>query len=217
MSLMFLLGRVWPVRMRFGGRITEQTSCRWCMQYGHYGYRRIAALLGDAGWQVSDGRAEWLWRSLGLKVPAKQPEKGRLWLNDGSCVRLRPGYRHHVWSYDFVPRWTDRGRTDDRRAFRALNILDEFSRECLTIRVQRKLNSTGVIDALTDVYPARAARLHSVALSLIAAQSSAWQGTMGPSSLPRRFELGSKRSAPRPPSSISTRCNRTLYDQSDRL
>ncbi|WP_120632585.1 IS3 family transposase [Ruegeria sp. EL01] len=116
-------------------------------QYGRYGYRRIAALLRDAGWQINDKRVERLWRREGLKVPTKQPRKGRLWLNDGSCVRLRPEYRNHVWSYDFVHH-----RTDDGRAFRTLNILDEYSRECLAIRVKRKLNSTEVIDALTDLF-----------------------------------------------------------------
>ena len=116
-------------------------------QYGRYGYRRIAALLRDAGWQVNDKRVERLWRREGLKVPMKQPKKGRLWLNDGSCVRLRPEYRNHVWSYDFVHH-----RTEDGRAFRTLNILDEHSRECLSIRVKRKLNSTEVIDALTDLF-----------------------------------------------------------------
>ncbi len=70
-------------------------------KYGRYGYRRIAALLRDAGWQVNDKRVERLWRREGLKVPRKQPKKGRLWLNDGSCVRLKPEYRDHVWSYDF--------------------------------------------------------------------------------------------------------------------
>jgi transposase InsO family protein len=80
-------------------------------------------------------------------VVTVQPKKGRLWLNDGSCVRLRPEYRNHVWSYDFVHH-----RTDDGRAFRTLNILDEHSRECLAIRVKRKLNSTEVIDALTDLF-----------------------------------------------------------------
>ena len=114
-------------------------------QYGRYGYPRIAVLLRDAGWRVNDKRVERLWRREGLKVPMKQPKKGRLWLNDGSCVRLRPEYRHHVWSYDFVHHRTDKGK-----AFRTLNILDEFSRECLAIRVKRKLNSTAVIDALTD-------------------------------------------------------------------
>ncbi len=83
----------------------------------------------------------------GLKVPMKQPKRGRLWLNDGSCVRLRPEYRDHVWSYDFVHH-----RTDDGKVFRALNIVDEHSRECLAIRVNRKLNSTDVIDVLTDLF-----------------------------------------------------------------
>jgi transposase InsO family protein len=104
-------------------------------------------LLRDAGWQVNDKRVERLWRREGLKVPMKQSKKGRLWLNDGSCIRLRPEYRNHVWSYDFVHH-----RTDDGRAFRTLNILDEHSRECLAIRVKRKLNSTEVIDALTELF-----------------------------------------------------------------
>jgi transposase InsO family protein len=116
-------------------------------QFGRYGYRRIAALLREAGWSVSDGRIERLWRREGLKVPQKQSKKGRLWLNDGSCVRLRPKYRNHVWSYDFV-----HCRTADGKVFRTLNILDEFSRECLAIKVDRKLNSTNVIDALTDLF-----------------------------------------------------------------
>ncbi len=116
-------------------------------QYGRYGYRRIAALLRDAGWEVNDKRVERLWRREGLKVPHKQPKKGRLWLNDGSCIRLRPEYRNHVWSYDFVHH-----HTDDGRAYRMLNILDEYSRECLAIRVKRKLNSTDVIDVLTNLF-----------------------------------------------------------------
>jgi putative transposase len=116
-------------------------------QYGRYGYRRVAALLRDAGWSVSDGRIERLWRREGLKVPSKQPKRGRLWFNDGSCIRLRAEHVNHVWSYDFVHH-----RTDDGRVFRTLNILDEFSRECLAIRVERKLNSTDVIDALTDLF-----------------------------------------------------------------
>ncbi|WP_104071637.1 IS3 family transposase [Albidovulum inexpectatum] len=116
-------------------------------QYGRYGYRRVAALLRDAGWQVNDKRVERLWRREGLKVPSRQPKKGRLWLNDGSCVRLRPEYRNHVWSYDFV-----HCRTDDGKAFRTLNIIDEHSRECLAIRVKRKLNSGDVIDALSDLF-----------------------------------------------------------------
>ncbi|WP_298852615.1 IS3 family transposase [uncultured Ruegeria sp.] len=116
-------------------------------QYGRYCYHRIAAMLRDAGWHVNDKRVERLWRREGLKVPMKQPKKGRLWLNDGSCVRLRPEHRDHVWSYDFV-----HCRTDDGKAFRTLNIIDEYSRECLAIRVDRKLNSGNVIDALSDLF-----------------------------------------------------------------
>ncbi len=116
-------------------------------QYGRYGYRRIAALLREAGWQVNDKRVERLWRREGLKVRMKQPKQGRLWLNDGSCIRLRPQYRNHVWSYDFVHH-----RTDDGRALRTLNILDEYTRECLAIRVKRKLTASEVIDALTDLF-----------------------------------------------------------------
>ena len=134
-----------------GGRADEQRLVAdmidLARQYGRYGYRRVAALLRDAGWQVNDKRVERLWRREGLKVPARQPKKGRLWLNDGSCVRLRPAYRNHVWSYDFV-----HCRTDDGRAFRTLNILDEHSKECLAIKTERKLNSADVIDMLTDLF-----------------------------------------------------------------
>lgn len=116
-------------------------------QYGRYGYRRVAALLRDAGWHVNDKRIERLWQREGLKVPTKQPRRGRLWLNESSCVRLRAAHPNHVWSYDFVHH-----RTDDGRVFRTLNVLDEFSRECLAIRVRRKLNSIDVIDVLTDLF-----------------------------------------------------------------
>jgi putative transposase len=116
-------------------------------QYGRYGYRRITALLRNAGWVVNFKRVERIWRREGLKVPHKQPKRGRLWLNDGSCIRLRPEHPNHVWSYDFVE-----DRTHDGRKYRMLNIVDEFTRECLAIRVNRKLNSTDVIDILSDLF-----------------------------------------------------------------
>jgi putative transposase len=108
-------------KSRDGEDLLVQDMIALARQYGRYGYRRIAALLRDAGWQVNDKRVERLWRREGLKVPVKQPKKGRLWLNDGSCIRLRPTYVDHVWSYDFVHH-----RTEDGRAYRTLNILDEF-------------------------------------------------------------------------------------------
>jgi putative transposase len=116
-------------------------------RYGRYGYRRVTALLREAGWAVNRKRVERIWRQEGLKVPAKQPKKGRLWLHDGSCVRLRPAHPNHVWSYDFVE-----DRTHDGRKYRMLNVLDEFTRECLAIRVARKLNSVDVIDVLSDLF-----------------------------------------------------------------
>ncbi len=116
-------------------------------RYGRYGTRRITALLRDAGWLVNDKRVERIWRCEGLKVPAKQPKKGRLWLGDGSRVRLRPEYRDHVWSYDFVE-----DRTHDGRKVRMLNVVDEFTRECLAIRVARKLKAIDVIDVLSDLF-----------------------------------------------------------------
>ena len=115
--------------------------------YGRYGYRMVTGLLNNAGWHVNHKRVERIWRSEGLKVPRKHKKRGRLWLNDGSCVRLRPKRPNHVWSYDFVHE-----RTHDGRAFRTLNIIDEFSKEALMIRVNRKFNSTDVVDALTDLF-----------------------------------------------------------------
>jgi transposase InsO family protein len=95
-------------------------------------------------------RVERIWRREGLKVPAKQPKRSRLWLNDGSCIRLRPEHPNHVWSYDFVE-----ARTHDGRKVRMLNIIDEFTRECLAIRVARKLKGADVIDVLSDLFIVR--------------------------------------------------------------
>ncbi|MAM94988.1 IS3 family transposase [Parvibaculum sp.] len=120
---------------------------RLASRYGRYGYRRITAMLRSEGWTVNAKRVERIWRREGLKVPQKQPKRGRLWLKDGSCIRLRPEHPNHVWSYDFVE-----GRTHNGRKFRMLNIIDEFTRECLAIRIDRKLNSTDVIDALSDLF-----------------------------------------------------------------
>lgn len=116
-------------------------------QYGRYGYRRITALLRTAGWVVNKKRVERIWRREGLKVPAKQPKRGRLWLTDGSCIRLRPERPNHVWAYDFVE-----DRTHDGRRYRMLNIVDEFTREALAIRIDRRLRSTDVIDTLADLF-----------------------------------------------------------------
>jgi transposase InsO family protein len=124
-------------------------------QYGRYGYRRIAALLRSAGWAVNKKRVERLWRREGLKVPTRQPRRRRLWLNDGSCVRLRPSRKNHVWAYDFVE-----DRTHDGRKYRMLCLIDEFTRECLAIRVARRLNGYDVIETLAQACLARGAPEH---------------------------------------------------------
>ena len=116
-------------------------------EYGRYGYRRVTALLGAQGWHVNHKRVERIWRREGLKVPIKQPKRARLWLNDGSCVRLRSKHRHHVWSYDFVM-----DRTHDGRAFRMLTVIDEYSRECLAIRTERRQNQETVLETLSDLF-----------------------------------------------------------------
>lgn len=116
-------------------------------RFGRYGYRRITALLRQAGWHVSAGRVYRIWRREGLKVPQKQPKRGRLWLNDGSCIRLRPQHKGHVWSYDFVQDYTH-----DGKVFRMLCVIDEHTRECLAIRVERKLNSRDVLDVLGKLF-----------------------------------------------------------------
>ena len=125
-------------------------------KYGRYGYRKIAELLrSQSGWVVNDKRVERIWRREGLKVPAKQSKKGRLWLGDGSCVRLRAERPNHVWSYDFVE-----DRTHDGRKYRMLTVIDEFTHESLAIRVDRKLQSTDVIDVLSDLFILRGVPEH---------------------------------------------------------
>ena len=116
-------------------------------EYGHYGYRRITALLSPQGWHVNHKRVERIWRREGLKVPQKQPKRGRLWLNDGSSVRHRPQRRHHVWFCDFVM-----DRTYEGCAFRMLTVIDEYSTECLAIRTERRQNQETVLETLADLF-----------------------------------------------------------------
>ena len=123
-----------------------QAIIQLASQYGRYGYRRITALLKRAGWRVGKDRVERIWRREGLKVPQKQTPRGRLWLNDGSCVRLRPERMNHVWSYDFGS-----ARTHDGRSVQLLNLIDEHTRESLLVWAERRWSSSRVIPALADV------------------------------------------------------------------
>ena len=119
-------------------------------EYGRYGYRRVTAMLRSEGFWVNHKRVERLWRQEGLKVPQRQPKRKRLWLNDGSCVRLRPRYTNHVWSYDFMA-----DRTSDGRALKLLTIIDEYSRECLAIDVSRHITSEDVLERLAQLFMER--------------------------------------------------------------
>jgi len=124
-------------------------------RFGRYGYRRVAALLQEEGWQVNHKRVVRIWREEGLKVPQKQPKRGRLWLNDGSTLRLRPEFAKHVWSYDFM-----QDRTHDGKIFRILNIIDEYTRECLVARVARRFTHQDVMGCLTDLFCERGVPVH---------------------------------------------------------
>lgn len=116
-------------------------------KYGRYGYRLITGLLRQEGFRVNHKRVERIWREEGLKVPKRQPKRGHLWLNDGSCVRLRPTHRNHVWSYDFMA-----DRTHDGRPLKILTVIDEYSRQCLAIVVERRLQSDDVLNCLTELF-----------------------------------------------------------------
>lgn len=123
---------------------------RLACQYGRYGYRRITALLRNDGWRVNHKRIARIWHQEGLKVPQKQPKRKRLWLNDGSCIRLRPEYPNHVWSYDFVA-----DRTRNGKPLRMLTLIDEYTRESLAIRVDRALKAYDVIEQLAELFVQR--------------------------------------------------------------
>ena len=116
-------------------------------RYGRYGYRRVTRLLQREGWHVNHKRVERLWRQEGLKVPKKQKKRGRLWMTDGSCLRMRAEHRNHVWSYDFVA-----DRTVDGRPLKMLTVIDEYTRECLAIDVCRRIGSINLLERLADLF-----------------------------------------------------------------
>ena len=134
-------------RQREDEALLTEAVVNLASRYGRYGYRRITALLRQDGWSVNHKRVERIWRREGLKVPKRQPKRGRLWLNDGSCVRRRPEHRNHVWAYDFV-----QDRTRDGKSFRMLTVIDEYTRECLAIKVRRVFKSMDVIETLADLF-----------------------------------------------------------------
>ena len=143
-----------PIKKDDEDLLTDRIIALAC-EFGRYGYRRITALLRMERFPVNHKRVERIWRINGLKVPQKQPKRGRLWLNDGSCIRLRPEFKNHVWSYDFVM-----DRTSDGKILRFLNIIDEYTRECLSITVARSLKAQDVSDALFCLFATRGLPCH---------------------------------------------------------
>lgn len=132
-------------KMRLNKEVLRDKIVKLVEDYRRYGYRQIIAMLKNDGWRINHKRVERIWREEGLKVPKRQPKRRRLWLNDGSTIRLKPMYKNHVWSYDFVHE-----RTSDGRAMRMLNKIDEYTRECLTIHVDRQIDSAEVLYKLPD-------------------------------------------------------------------
>jgi putative transposase len=124
-------------------------------RYGRYGYRTVTGLLKLSGWRVNHKRVERIWKREGLKVPKKQPKRSRLWLGDGSCVRLRPKHKDHVWSYDFV-----HDRTHNGRPLKILTLIDEYTRECLALRVERQLTSVQLLETLAWLFVYRGVPQH---------------------------------------------------------
>lgn len=131
-----------PEQEKLRGRVIAVAS-----EYSRYGYRQVTNILNLEGYAVGKDRVYRIWREEGLKVPQKAPKRARLWNAKGSLIRLRPERRHHVWSYDFVA-----DRTHDGRPYKILNIIDEFSRECLASHVAWRIRSQDVIFILADLF-----------------------------------------------------------------
>lgn len=133
-------------------KLIEDKVIKYASLYGRYGYPRITALIRNEGYKINPKRVYRIWRQQGLKVPKKQPKRSRLWVTDGNCIRKKPEYKNHVWSYDFVF-----DKTHDGRSFKMLNIIDEYTRECLAINVKRSLKSIDVLETLADLFVERGA------------------------------------------------------------
>jgi len=127
-------------------KIKERIISLAC-KYGYYGYKKIAELLAVEGFQISRKQVAKIWREEGLKVPKKQAKRGRLYLNDGSCIRLRAAWINHVWSYDFVE-----DRLSNGRKIKFLTIIDEYSRRSLKLKVGYNLRSSDVLEALSELF-----------------------------------------------------------------
>src|SRR5262249_18333116 len=158
------------------------TYYRWRQEFGGLKSEQVKRLK-DLELENSRLRKAVSDLTLDKLILQEQPKRGRIWLTNGSCIRLRPEQRNHVWSYDFVE-----DRTHDGRKYRMLNVLDEFTHESLAIRVARKLKAIDVIDVLSDLFILRGIPAHI-------------RSDNGPEFVARRCRTGSRVSVPRPPTS----------------
>ncbi len=124
-------------------------------EFSRYGYRQVTNILKNEGIEVGKDRVYRIWREEGLKVPQKAPKRSRLWLCDGSTIRLRPTHQNHVWCYDFVA-----DRTHDGTPYKILNIVDEYTRECLISFTARRIRSNDVILVLAELFLKRGCPEH---------------------------------------------------------
>jgi transposase InsO family protein len=127
------------------GLITRMVEL--AIKFRRWGYKKITGLLRDEGWRVNKKRILRLWRQEGLKVIKKRRKKRRLWLSDGTCIRIRPNHANHIWAYDFVE-----DRTSDGRKLRFLTVVDEYTRVCLALKVGRSLKAEDVQICLKDLF-----------------------------------------------------------------
>lgn len=116
-------------------------------KHRRYGYRRIHAILVREGWRANRKKVQRLWRAEGLKVPQKQRKRRRLGTTENGTQRLRAERRNQVWSYDFTM-----DQTADGKRLKMMPVVDEFTRECLTIEVERSITAEGVIDTLRQLF-----------------------------------------------------------------
>jgi transposase InsO family protein len=121
-----------------------------CRENPRYGYRRVWALLRREGWEVNKKRVQRLWREAGLKVPAKERKRRRLGTSENSCTRRRAEYIDHVWSYDFAMDTTEEGRR-----LKVMPVVDEYSRECLALEVERSITAAEVVKTLNRLFAER--------------------------------------------------------------
>ena len=125
---------------------------RLARRHPRYGYRRMCALLRHRGWNVNPKRVARVWREAGLRVPQRQRKRRQLGHSDNGIVRHRPEYENHVWTYDFIA-----DQTEDGRRLKLLVVMDEFTRQVLTIRCSRSCTGPDVVNTLGKLF-----RLHGV-------------------------------------------------------